>query len=322
MSNTPVAVVLAAYHPPMDLLKKQVATILAQEKVSVRLWILADGPMPQLPELRNLAAGDDRIILVEQPNNLGSTETFLAGVESLCTDEWFTKNQALLAFADQDDEWDPDRISATAENILSGMSDGVHSDARLINVDGQSIYPSLFVYGAKKRDPTIVELVFRNNATGMAMTLSHEAARELAALRIVRPSDWIHDHLAAFVAATGKGLTFVERPLVSYRQHGENQIGAGTYREQAVPTFAFLGKDSKPAGTLRELRRFLVEFGNRDWASDSAREELCDVRRAISPYGVAGFARTVSFVGKVPMHRSMKARLLLEAGFPPSRTYR
>src|SRR5690606_11439980 len=65
-------------------------------------------------------------------------------------------------------------------------------------------------------------LVRRNLATGTTMTISSH----LLPLVVPFPADWVHDEWLAIVGAAAGRLRLIERPLVDYRQHGGNQIGA------------------------------------------------------------------------------------------------
>jgi hypothetical protein len=40
------------------------------------------------------------------------------------------------------------------------------------------------------------------------------------------PEGWVHDEWLALVAAAQRGAVFQEDPLIRYRQHGNNEIGA------------------------------------------------------------------------------------------------
>ena len=40
------------------------------------------------------------------------------------------------------------------------------------------------------------------------------------------PDGWIHDEWFALIAAIQGGVVFCEEPLIRYRQHGQNHIGA------------------------------------------------------------------------------------------------
>ena len=45
--------------------------------------------------------------------------------------------------------------------------------------------------------------------------------------RVPEGAGFMHDHLAFVLASLGGGVVYTRQPLVKYRQHGQNAIGAG-----------------------------------------------------------------------------------------------
>lgn len=140
---------------------------------------------------------------------------------------------AVIALSDQDDVWHPHRL----ERLLAGLGDpaapaAVHSDARLVDASGDDLGETLFeAIGLTAGERAAIDaghpldvLLRRNVATGATMLVTR-ALRD-AALPI--PAGWIHDEWLAVVAAVEGRLTRVDEPLTDYRQHGGNQIGAGS----------------------------------------------------------------------------------------------
>lgn len=185
---------------------------------------------------RHAADGVSSRILRHAPP-LGVTRNFESAI-SACTGD-------LIVLSDQDDVWHPDRIermaaefAARSELLLA------FSDARLVNADGaflgESLFQGLGIREADKRElrdgDAYGVLLTRNLATGATMMFR----RELAALAAPFPESWLHDEwLAVMAAATGR-IRLLDDLLIDYRQHGRNEVGAGS--------LSFSGK----LGRLRE----------------------------------------------------------------------
>lgn len=151
----------------------------------------------------------------------------------------------LIALCDQDDIWHPDRIEAAAHlhatrpEILL-----VHANARLVNRDAEQL-GSLF--DALEISPAMLVaihagaefelLLKRNVVTGATTTLR----RELLDLAGTIPTGWLHDEWLGIVAAAHGRSDVIERPLIDYRQHEGNEVGArrlgiaGKFRRMLEP---------------------------------------------------------------------------------------
>lgn len=136
-----------------------------------------------------------------------------------------------VALADQDDVWEPDRLEA-GMLVMTDLEERfgkqhpilVHSDLRVCDADGSEICASLWNY--QRLDPearSFSRVLVQNNVTGCTMLVN----RALMDLALPVPQDAImHDWWLTLVAAAAGKIGFVQRPLVRYRQHDRNQLGA------------------------------------------------------------------------------------------------
>ncbi len=154
---------------------------------------------------------------------LGVTGNFAATL-SACTGD-------LIALSDQDDEWRPGKLAVLAAAIESSPDILlVHSDARLVDGDGKplglSLLDALEATAAERVGLTsgraLPVLLRRNLVTGATVLLR----RSLLEAALPMPREWVHDEWLAAVAAATGGVRLVPEPLIDYRQHGSNQIGA------------------------------------------------------------------------------------------------
>ena len=133
-----------------------------------------------------------------------------------------------VALADQDDVWELNRL----ESGLAHFNDGVllvHSDATLIDASGRptgTLMSALRLTNSERMNllagEALTALLRRNVVTG-ATTMIRASLLEQA---LPIPEGWVHDEWLALVAAAQGGVVFQEGPLIRYRQHGNNEIGA------------------------------------------------------------------------------------------------
>ena len=217
-----VHVILATHEPREDWLSAQVATILAQDHVEVTLHVTDDASGPATQALlTSLSDGDARISWVSGVR-VGSAANFGRGLARAPRDV-----DALL-LADQDDVWDADKAST----LLAALDAGhmlVHSDARLVDADGTPLPGTLFSPVARDADATSQgALLVRNVVTGCTVALRPmllDAALPFPSI-VGGP---VHHDLWLALCASGIGtIGTVARPLLDYRQHDANVVGAVT----------------------------------------------------------------------------------------------
>jgi glycosyltransferase involved in cell wall biosynthesis len=140
-------------------------------------------------------------------------------------------NSSFLAFADQDDVWEPDKLAAQMDVMrqMEGRYGSrtpllVHSDLAVCDANMRLIAPSFWKF--QRLNPQVEafsRLLVQNNVTGCTVLIN----RALADLAFPIPREAVmHDWWLALVASAAGKIGFVPRPLVRYRQHGANQIGA------------------------------------------------------------------------------------------------
>ncbi len=208
-------------------------------------------------------AGAPPLTVMENSPPLGVTRNFEQAVRA-CRGE-------LVALCDQDDVWHPGRLARMAA-AFEARPDLLllHSDARLVDGDlvplGMTLFEALEVQPAELaaiRAGRAFEVLQRRNLVTGATTVFRRSLLEVA---LPFPAEWVHDEwLAALAAATGR-VDVLPEPLIDYRQHAANQIGARrpTLREKLDKAFAPRG--TKHAERLRRaevLMQRLSALGDR-----------------------------------------------------------
>lgn len=165
-------------------------------------------------------------------SKLGSTKNFEKAI-SLC-------HENIIALSDQDDVWCPNKI----ERMISVFknypktgylfSDAITVDEKLQN-SSFSIWERISFNFRQRKDykqgQQLKVLLKHNVVTGATMAFR----AELRKLILPIPEQWIHDAwIALLLSAANINGTFVEEPLIKYRQHSNQLIGtkALSFNEQ------------------------------------------------------------------------------------------
>lgn len=104
----------------------------------------------------------------------------------------------------------------------------VHSDLCVVDEKRHVIAASMQRYQKLPTDSSVRQLLIQNNVTGCTVMINApllellwRAARSGEAQYIV-----MHDYWAALTAAVFGDIVYIRRPLIEYRQHGGNSVGA------------------------------------------------------------------------------------------------
>ncbi|MBL4820059.1 MAG: glycosyltransferase family 2 protein [Gammaproteobacteria bacterium] len=181
--------------------------------------------------------------------------------------------QAYMMFCDQDDVWFQNKIElemnamAEAETVGTTFPVLVHSDLRVVSETREQIADSFVRYQGLFIDRTSFgQLLLSNLVTGCTALINEELA--LKSLP-VSTSAVMHDWWLALIAAAFGKLVFLHQPLVEYRQHDFNSIGAKEYIRPTSTGKRFLEKvelHMKSNPFLDEValqaRAFLLQYGD------------------------------------------------------------
>ncbi len=219
-----VAILLATYNGA-PWLRAQLDSLLRQTHDN---WVLywrddgsGDGTIAILQAFGQ-RAGQGRCVQVAEPQGrLGATGNFLTLLRSV---GGTLAEHDMVAFADQDDIWLPQKLErGVAALRLAPRDEPILYCARQILVDAG--LQRLGISAALSRPSGFPASLTQNVATGCTVMLNRAAALLVAASR---PSTGtLHDWWAyLLVTAAGGRLIQDEAPVVLYRQHGQNLVGA------------------------------------------------------------------------------------------------
>ena len=153
------------------------------------------------------------------------------------------KDYPYLMYCDQDDFWKPEKVRLTLEKmkeIENGSAEIpclVHTDLEVVDQNLHMISPSFFRFsGLQAERCALNQLLIQNIVTGCTMMINH-ALWELAAASVDEGQVLMHDWWFALIAAAVGRIGFIGQPLILYRQHGKNSVGAkDVYSVEAVTT--------------------------------------------------------------------------------------
>ncbi len=247
-------VVMPVYRPDRHYLAEQMRSIASQSLPPAGLVaVVAD--LTSGPLLTALAGRFGLpLALVEPEAALDTPRAVEAGLSRALT---LAGAQACFALADQDDLWHPDRLARGVAALESG-ADLAHSDARLVGAEGEILHPSVFAYERRLPEPGLRGLLLRNTVTGMTATLSRRTVELALPFPPQAGVHFFHDLWLALVAGATGGIVRLDAPLVDYRQHGGNVLGARQAGGEAVSVLPRF-RDLRREATSYALARYLAQ---------------------------------------------------------------
>jgi rhamnosyltransferase len=212
---------MAAYNG-MKWIEEQVHSILLQEGVEVHLFVSVDASSDGTYDwCSRLAAEDRRItVLPEGAKFGGAARNFFHLIRSVDFSSYH-----YVSLADQDDIWHQGKLKVAAAQMTSGEFSGYSSNVLAFWPDGRQ----LLINKAQRQRK--YDFLFEAAGPGCTYVLAVTKALEFKKFLL---TNWmqanevaLHDWLIyAWFRMNGYGWYIDVVPQVSYRQHGNNQVGA------------------------------------------------------------------------------------------------
>lgn len=279
-----IAVLLSTYNGE-KFLREQLDSLLAQSHQNFILVVRDDGSHDGTVSILESYARDyaEKIRLLPcDGENRGASGGFAYLVEYVLSNkETMGLDSAYMMFCDQDDTWFPEKIEKQLAAMLVEEAESgatlpvlVHSDLEVVSEKNEVMSSSLISYqGLEIERNKFPNLVISNLVTGCTALINQSLAEK--ALPI--PENAImHDWWLALVATAFGKLVFLDMPLVHYRQHGNNTIGAKEHSKEPVVSMSLWRRI-----LTRKLNEHLLEvsiqaaaFHRRYGSQLSARERL------------------------------------------------
>jgi len=222
-----IGIVLAIYNGG-DFLEQQLESIATQDHQEWVLYARDDGSSDHSSTmLEACAKRDARFHLTSDSlGNLGAGNNFatLMKLDALASHPY-------IAFSDQDDVWQQDKLSVQMdamrrlERKFPETPLLVYSDMSVVKASLEMIAPSFMEYQGIKHEEIypLKVLLAQNFITGCTVMVN----RKLLDIALPVPEEALmHDWWLALCAAVFGHIGYIDEPLVKYRQHGGNVVGA------------------------------------------------------------------------------------------------
>ena len=221
MKTNVVTIVIAVYNPNPVWLRLQLASIDSQTYPHIEVLALDDCSnsisFDEIFSIFSKCLVKVPFKLFKNQHNAGSNTTFA----KLPT--W--SESPYIAYCDQDDTWHSQKIELLVDNIISTKSVLSYTNFEIINEEGLLISPNAQTYYKRykmlKGADLAGYLLTKNFIPGCTSLYKTDIAK--ASLPFVK--HMVHDHWLSLNASIRGKIGFVNKPLTSYRIHGENQTG-------------------------------------------------------------------------------------------------
>ena len=245
--NPTVAVVVATYNGA-TYLRQQLESIVQQTYKPSQIIIVDDDSLDDtLQVANNFAAHHPEVMVVQNETRLGYIKNFEKGM--------LIATASYVALSDQDDIWMPHKLETLLANIGDQML--AYSDSELIDANGQLLNQKMSSIKNQLAYHTPIMYAIGAWAPGHAMLLKKELVDKAAPF----PALVTHDFWLGFVATCYSRVVYVNEPLVHYRQHTHNAIGADTTKNK-TGSFTMAQKKQKARARMELLFNKVKEAGH------------------------------------------------------------
>jgi glycosyltransferase involved in cell wall biosynthesis len=283
-----------------EFLPAQLESIIAQSRPPDEIVICDDGSTDNTRHLLETFAAESSIPVALHFNdqNLGSVKNF-EGAISLCTGD-------IIALSDQDDVWRSDKLHLFETVLNNSPAAGiVFSDAAIVDEKLNPLNRRMWDevgFDAHKRKLVKSGRALEVLVTGWTVTGATMAFRSrFVKLSLPIPDEiaMIHDGWIALTIAAVADVVAVDEPLIQYRQHAQQQIGAPARKEAAPEPRGMQAIESafRRRNSSADLHKILETLEARLLAQANE----FDTRKALS--FVSDYARHLNVRANLPQRR-------------------
>lgn len=232
MESTKTALLLATYNGERYL-REQIDSLYAQTFTDWTLYAHDDGSTDGTVEiLEEYEREHDSFVLLRYPSQHGSSGNFLSLLQQVDADYYF--------FSDQDDKWMPHKMACTMQRMQSMEAEGqrpvlVYSDVMVTDSSLNVISESLWKQSGLRPEflNTFDECAATPFATGCTMLINRRAKDSVLWDKTDKAT--MHDaFIALCVLKAGGVVSPIREPLMYYRQHEGNVLGAVDASQNSV----------------------------------------------------------------------------------------
>ncbi|HET7114426.1 MAG TPA: glycosyltransferase family 2 protein [Pyrinomonadaceae bacterium] len=273
-----------------EFLPAQLESIVRQSRPPDEIVVCDDGSTDETRAVLAKFVAEPHIKIKTNETNLGSIRNFEQAI-SLCTGD-------IIALSDQDDVWRQDKLGLIESTFTKNPKAGlVFSDAEIVdeklNPSGRRMWSEVGLDSHKRKlisnGRALDVLITGWTVTGA--TMAFRSQYKTLSLPIPTNIQMIHDGWIALTVASVADVIALEEPLIKYRQHERQQIGAPTRLPQAPPP-----------STLATLKR-------RDSSSDLHRILETLEQRLLDHKNEFDCRKALAFAGDYSRHLDARANL-------------
>lgn len=215
MQNEPLISIAMATYNGERFVSKQIESLLNQSYSNLEIIISDDNSTDSTYEIcEKYAEKDTRIKLVKNKRSKGFISNFQNAL-SFCSGIY-------IVLADQDDLWYKEKVIELFNEIYE--NDLIYSDAKLIDDCDNTIAESYSIVTEKFIPPrNVVDIILNNPVTGCTLMFNASLLDKVIPFPQGIPA---HDQWITLAAFLSNGIKYIDKPLIGYRQHSTNQIGA------------------------------------------------------------------------------------------------
>lgn len=226
-----VSVLLASYNGE-KYIREQLESILNQTFSDLSIVISDDLSTDQTPEIirEYEERYPGRVRSLKNSKRSGSAQNNFFRLLTAVSDEY-------VMLCDQDDIWLSHKVEVTLGEMKrmeakwgTNVPLLVHGDLSVTDQDAHILHPSMAAFQKiGVHDNRFSHYLVENNITGSTVMLNGAFSRFLTDV----PKECVmHDWWLGLLASCFGKISYIDRPLVLYRQHGDNQVGAKSSKEQ------------------------------------------------------------------------------------------
>lgn len=224
MQDKNVAILLATYNGE-KYLAEQLDSLYNQTYKDWTIYVHDDGSTDHTVDiLKEYAFKHDNLIILDYPSQHGPKDNFLSLLQKIEADYYF--------FCDQDDVWLDTKIEKSLvrmieqESLTPNVPILVYSDLYIVDAALRIEYDS-FMHHAQIYPQFITnfsEIAAINLVTGCTMLINHQGKKTIVfpTTKATMHDTWI----TACILKYNGVLSLIPSPLIYYRQHENNNIGA------------------------------------------------------------------------------------------------
>lgn len=220
--NKKVSILLATCNSE-NYIKEQLDSLLGQTYGSISITVSDDTSTDKTVDIINeYMKNHENITLVKSETPLKSPQANF----------WFLLKNApesdYYMFCDHDDVWLKEKVEKTLNKMLETEDNCpalVHSDLFVADENLNIISPSMIKSQGLNKCPALENSLIQSSVTGCTVMINNSLKN--LALKKQDVKDMImHDWFLTVLCLTFGKIGFVDEPLILYRQHGNNQVGA------------------------------------------------------------------------------------------------